>query len=131
MSNTYDVDSPPFYTHPSYIGCANELLPSDERLDKYDAQYSQYGFDDTCTWNLDLSIVKFILPRLKRFREVSNGYPARLNSMAEYHEVLDKIIKSFTIMDKQNQYLVAEEESDKEVKEGLHLFVEYLSDLWW
>jgi hypothetical protein len=28
------------------------------------------GFDDRCTWSLDVPIAEFILPRLKRFKEI-------------------------------------------------------------
>jgi len=34
------------------------------------------GFDDSTLWDLDYTILKFILPRLKAFRQVGAGYPA-------------------------------------------------------
>lgn len=29
------------------------------------------------TWNLDYTIAKFVLPRLKLFKKLNNGYPGR------------------------------------------------------
>ena len=33
------------------------------------------GFNDSETWNLDYTIAKLVLPRLKRFKELTNGIP--------------------------------------------------------
>jgi hypothetical protein len=32
------------------------------------------GWDDSVTWNLDTTIARFALPRLRRFRELPHGY---------------------------------------------------------
>jgi len=36
------------------------------------------GWDDSDTWSLDVSVAKFLLPRLKRYRELRQGVPADL-----------------------------------------------------
>lgn len=33
------------------------------------------GWDDRETWNVDYEFFKWVLPRLKRYRELSDGYP--------------------------------------------------------
>lgn len=36
------------------------------------------GWDSSDTWSLQFTISKFILPRLKRFKEVSDGVPNKI-----------------------------------------------------
>ena len=48
------------------------------------------------TWNLDCTIAKFIVPRLKLFKKVVDCYPGHLDSMDEWYEIIDKMIYSFT-----------------------------------
>lgn len=66
-------------------------------------------FKDYETWNLDNTFARFIVPRLKRFRELVAspdtvyGYPGTLNNMEEWLEILDKIIWAFEQYDKDYQ----------------------------
>ena len=41
------------------------------KWDKFTKQRLERGFDDSETWNLDLTIAKFVLPRLESFKEYS------------------------------------------------------------
>lgn len=84
-------------------------------------------------WSLDITIAKFILPRLKIFREVVDCYPSNLNSIEEWYEILDKMIEAFYfIAEKQFNTKYEETEKDKQiVEEGLDLFREYYHGLWW
>jgi hypothetical protein len=45
------------------------------------------GWDDTELWSLDHTIAKFMVPRLKRLKEVKMGYPA--NELPSYNEEYD------------------------------------------
>lgn len=36
------------------------------------------GWTDEETWNLDLEFAKWMLPRLKRYKELSNSHPSQL-----------------------------------------------------
>lgn len=38
----------------------------------------KYGYSREDLWSLDYTIVRFVLPRLKAFREVSGGFPSSM-----------------------------------------------------
>ncbi len=103
---------------------------SDKRRYKWYRQRKKWGFDDRDTWSLDLSIAKFALPRLKRFKEVTIGYPGCLKSMKEWHEILDKIIYAMEIRSDDEKWNSADTDQQK-VEEGCKLFGEWFSALWW
>jgi hypothetical protein len=98
---------------------------SEEKKDLYAKQRAERGFDDTELWNLNTTIAQFILPRLKRFREINKSYPKTL-SEEEWNEILDKMIKFFEEYLDENNYL-----EDNLEKEGIELFAKYFLDLWW
>lgn len=91
------------------------------------------GWDNSVTWSLDYSLSKIILPRLKKFKELHNGYPNGLTS-EKWEEILDKMIFAF-------EFLGSEDRWDKigvkyngdwdRAKEGIKLFGKYYMDLWW
>ena len=106
---------------------------------KYKKQRLQRGFDDTETWNLDSTILHFILPRLKRFRELANGYPPELGSFEEWQKRLDKAIADIELIyddspvehmskEERRAYFDKQEQASKDTAEFLG---EYLFDLWW
>jgi hypothetical protein len=99
-----------------------------EESDKYAEQRKERGFDDTETWNLDQVICQFIEPRLRRFKELTNGYPPSLTPES-WDEALDKMINAFSLMQK-DLYEVRKGDLEK-VEEGLSLFCKHLRDLWW
>lgn len=84
------------------------------------------GFPDSDVWNLDHSIAKYTLPRLKRLKEIQLGRPGDL-SMDEWNSIIDKMIASFSRIVDGYAY---EYEDDKEVAEGLDLFRKYYFYLW-
>ena len=49
------------------------------------------------TWNLDYTIAKFVLPRLKLFKKLNNGYPGieGMETEEKWDEALYKMIWSF------------------------------------
>jgi hypothetical protein len=47
--------------------------------------------------SLDWTIAKFVLPRLRRFREVANGYPEDAGSMAGWLAKIDDMIYAIEI----------------------------------
>jgi len=99
---------------------------------KYKLQRIFREYSDDETWNLDYTITKFILPRLKLFKKLNNGYPAHLTE-EQWSEILDKMIKALENIIKDSEpipvFLTDEEET--ETKEGLKLFGEYFRALWW
>lgn len=110
------------------------------------------GFSDDELWNLDNTIAKWILPRLKRFKKDSIAFPAELGIPDKWDEILDKMIWSFDyivnqdkyedeIMEKYKDNELDEEghyrwikdanELSKKCQEGLDLFGTYFRSLWW
>ena len=55
---------------------AEECYKNDPaKLEHYKKQREEQGFDDTETWHLDKTVALFLLPRLKRYIQVNNGFP--------------------------------------------------------
>jgi hypothetical protein len=99
----------------------------DKREEKFSKQRLEQGFDESETWSLYTTISNFIIPRLKKFRDVTCAYPPELTP-EEWDNILDKMIKSFEIAS--NSDFMTEEQSD-EFREGFNLFNEYFFALWW
>lgn len=94
------------------------------------------GWSDKETWNLEYEIAKFALPRLKRFKEVTNGYPGDLSEEL-WDEILDKMIFSLEYITKEFDLELTDisvtqmKEDSKKVQEGLDLFGKHFWHLWW
>lgn len=73
------------------------ISPDHPKWDKFTKQRLERGFDDSETWNLDLTIAKFVLPRLESFKESFMGYPGFLKNEDEWKTILEKICKAFRL----------------------------------
>lgn len=104
------------------INFSLDLSEKDNRKEKFKEQRLERGFDDTELWNLDTTILKFILPRLKAFKEVTVGYPGDFNNMEDWVKCIDKMIKSI------EQILTDDNNADYE---GFELFKKHFFGLWW
>jgi len=87
------------------------------------------------TWSLDITIAKYILPRLKAFRkDICGEYPCVLNSKEEWYEIIDKMILSFQLITDGAMFdIMYEHERQKvetSINEGLDLFRKYYFNLW-
>ena len=92
-------------------------------------------------WNLDCTIIKFILPRLQKFKQLLkdnksvHSYPANLKNMKEWIDIIDKMIWSFQFaldiyeLNYSSEYRTSNKNWNK-YKQGMNLFVEYLMNLW-
>lgn len=90
------------------------------------------GYSDEELWNLDSTICKWLLPRLKTFKEKTIGYPPDLKSPKEWDEILEKIILALELYN--SDLLDSPEQArieGKQIKEGLELFGKYFGNLWW
>ncbi len=102
---------------------------------KYWWQRRTRGWDDSVTWNLDKTIAEFAIPRLKRFKEITQTCPNDLTE-EEWNEILDKMIYGFQRLNDEFDLLLLEEDQEtintntKKMNEGLRLFGEYLPGLW-
>lgn len=82
------------------------------------------------TYNLDMTIAQFILPRLELFKKLTDCYPHQFDSMEEWYKTLDKMIAAFSIISHKTPIQRSEEEKSI-INEGLDLFRKYYNDLWW
>ena len=100
--------------------------------DEWKQQRLERGFDETELWNLDATIIRFVLPRLKAFAaEPTAGYPCRLEQdypdCKDYNELWwDEIIpKMITGLE---EYI--NDSSFDDEPEGMKLFFKYFTALW-
>jgi len=109
------------------------LEKKDKRYKSHVAQLKKNGFSDSETWSLDSTVAEFIIPRLKRFKEVQNGFPAGLTEKS-WDVIVDKIIFAFEF------HLIRDEWSDNKLgfdaayekyEEGMQLFAKWFHHLWW
>lgn len=111
----------------------------DKRYNRAVNQLKNKGFSLTETWNLNVVIAKFILPRLICFREENRGYPSFLETPERWDEILDKMIFAFDwFMDHENLIEKYNRLSEKEqtklwkqYEEGMQLFAKHFMELWW
>jgi len=103
---------------------------NDKRERIFKKQRIETGFDDSETWSLTDTICKFIVPRLKRFKEVASFIPSDINE-TEWNIILDKIILSFELTSRDRGARIFTDEEFKQIDEGLDLFREYFMNLWW
>lgn len=128
LSNVLDAEDIPI--NKNYYGFAHEVNQDDPRQEEWKKQREEKGFDDTETWSLDTTIVDFILPRLKRFKELNNGYPPNLTSES-WDEILDEMILAFEEYSKKHNVSSSLKMNDEIVDKGFNLFIKYFHDLWW
>lgn len=101
-----------------------------KRFWRYWWQRRTRGWDDTETWNLDHTIAKFIVPRLRKLKELNNGYPPTLTPQ-EWDEILDSMIWTFSQVIEDGIYWSYSEDDWKKFQNGLDNFSKYYRDLWW
>ncbi len=98
---------------------------------KYCYQCLTRGWSDRDTWSLDNTIAKFVLPRLKRFKDLNIGFPCT-HSWEEWNKVLDDMIYAMEIVSDDVLNYTADEKVDwNRVNNGLELFGKHFRDLWW
>lgn len=81
-------------------------------------------------WNTDNIIAQLIVPRLKAFRDYNNkhGVPPRINSIAEWNKIIDKMIYAFEL----NMYAPGPttNQEKEDFQDGFALFCKYYLYLW-
>lgn len=112
------------------------LKKTDKRYARYVKQLKTNGFSDTETWGLDSVIAEFILPRLIRFKQVTNGYPYE-HTEETWNACLDEMIFAFdwTLHCEDDKFdSLSEKEKTKNWKrfsKGMQLFAKHFRNLWW
>ena len=89
------------------------------------------GWDDRDCWSLDVTIAKFIVPRLKHLRDNKMGYPCDLSSEIEWNLILDQMIEAFELA-QEDSYFCPEnyQQQQDKLDKGLQLFAKYYQNLW-
>jgi hypothetical protein len=121
-------------TEKNNFSIAQEVYPDEpEKLEKYKKQRDERGFDDTETWHLDKTLTLFLIPRLKRFIELNNGFPSG-QTEESFNEKLNFILKSFEeyyYNENDEVSLELEKERLSNAKKAAALLGEIWFDLWW
>ena len=103
-------------------------LRSWKRKIKFFFQRRIRGFDDSEIWDLDYSFMKWLLPRLKRFQEVSDGtYPGNLTN-AEWQKQLTTAIENLTFILENDEF---EDGYFKKREAFFKWFCKHCEWLWW
>ena len=108
-----------------------------KRRIKFLKQRLSRGFSDEELWNLDHTLVKYILPRLKAFKDYHGSYPPGLTS-EKWNKKLSEMIWAFDVILHEEETMPEINEENKKAclayfkrrNEGLKLFGKYLMDLW-
>jgi hypothetical protein len=120
--------------------------PDDERYNEHLEELNRTGISPDETWNLDVTFAQFVLPRLKKFKEVTDSYPNELNELYNgdedeavkaWNDILDDIIYSFERLAKRFEDDFGEgkdywtEEDLLQIDDGLEKFASWYHHLWW
>jgi len=90
-----------------------------------------HNFKNEELWSLDITIAKFILPRLKRFKKATRGHPSDLTEK-QWDSILDKMIFSFDFIANERKMFGEDNDNNwKKVDGGLTLFAKWFNGLWW
>jgi hypothetical protein len=117
------------HTSVNCFSIAEECYKDDaKKLEYHKKQREEQGFDDTETWHLDKTFALFMIPRLKRFLEVNNGFPTG-ETEESYNDKINYIIKSFEDY-YFNEYEHTSLDDEKAKIENAKSAVKFLQDLW-
>lgn len=105
-----------------------EIDTEDDRWNYFRLQREAQGFDDSETWGLDHTIALFVLPRLKRFKEIeTTAFPPQDNEgWEEWNAILEKMIEGFECYSNDREH-----DDNSKVKEAWKLLGEHFYKLWW
>lgn len=109
--------------------CSKNIPCIDKRHALWDEQRTNRGFDDTETWALDMTISKFLAPRLKVFKKKTICHPHNLK-MEEWYDIIQQMIDGFELNANYDDIEQTDEELDK-IQKAWHLLAEWNRSLWW
>lgn len=91
------------------------------------------GYSDEELWSLDATFIKWILPRLKTYKEHSIGYPVFMKSKKKWDDELETMIKAFELYmeDPCDLGEKEREEQNEIIKKGFALFGKRIPNLWY
>lgn len=113
--------------------------PHTIKRDFLNATYRKWklGFNPSDTWELDHTLAKLILPRLKYFRKHNCCHPEYMTAK-EWDNELDAMIAAFDLIANEDKYDWRRESDEKKrkkndriIKKGLRSFSDNFTGLWW
>ena len=115
-----------------YLGIPNICFSLADKDDKREIDFIKQrierGFDDSETWSLRDTMALFILPRLKRYQEIVNGFFKRDDELVND---IDCFIKAMELVSRDNGSCIHTPEEEKQMFEGLEKFPKIFMSLWW
>ena len=87
------------------------------------------GYSDNELWSLDVTTAKFLLPRLRRFKEMNMGYPSHLTEKG-WLDVQDAVIEAMETIVNEDIFSPGREERSAKSRHGLELFIQYFNHYW-
>ena len=89
------------------------------------------GWDNSETYSLDSSLGKHILPRLKKFKELTIAFPGGDITEEEWDLILDKMITAFELVNNDDKWHDLTKEELEMFNDGIQLFAKHYRHLWW
>jgi len=113
--------------------------PDDKRYQEHMEELNRTGISPDETWNLDVTMAEFILPRLKLFKKLTNVFPSELQELypndedkavEAWNKILDEMIYSFEKISQRWEIDIDKNQWDK-INDGLEKFASWYHHLWW
>lgn len=102
---------------------------NDERWNEFKKQREENGFDESELWSLDITIAKFVYPRLKLFYENIQNYPGYM-TFDEWKNIIKTMLDAFELLSNDELIGMYSEEQEKIIENGLQNFGKYYRGLW-
>lgn len=109
-------------------------LPFDvKRSIKFWWQRRTRGFDDSETWSLDNTLAKWLVPRLRRFKQLNICiWGPNDEDGAVTDKIIDEIVWTFEFLGSDDFYEAPPNDPRwQRYEKGLDLFRENINHLWW
>ena len=128
-----------------YFGIPNICFSLTDKTDKREKEFIEQrierGFDDSETWSLSDTIANFIIPRLKRFEEITKDFSEIKKDFSEIKqdfsetdgEFMNNVAsfrKAMELVSRDEGSRIFTEEERYQVSEGLEKFPKIFMNLW-
>lgn len=105
-------------------------LKQERRPAYYAKQRQKYCIADCDVWEFDDTLCHIIIRGCKRLKKHQSGYPAVLRDQQYWHVILSKIIRGFELNLRLMEKAKLTEVEERQMKEGMQLFIRYFNALW-
>mgnify|MGYP006417052595 CR=1 FL=1 len=112
----------------NYYGLAGlKELKKDKRQKLWRTQIKNQGFDSTELWSLDVTIAKFLLPRLIAFKK---NYNETVLDENKFNKKLKKMILACKLKIKDMDGAQLSDKENRQMIKGFKLLGKYIHALW-